>query len=433
MPKFVVIPVGWGHFSYLKLEEIAVITDGGTMSKCYREKDHFVLGAFSDLFPVKRKAWIFSHFHFDHYSLMAAFQKATTSPNRFSHAFLDKGDVVVVPYQSTPECRKAIAGVVNFLVYELISKLPWMTADEATTIIAPWISGGSSVRRIPVKTGDRIIIQSRNASFEYLFLSPNPSLLERLDPLLCRQVSQKIIDALNKAKEKEPERFAELEETLSEIQRRALAALEIAHDSRSSESLTYPLSVDERAYPLSVDERAYPLSVDERDFEEDMLEVDSVETKKVDSVETKKVEISMEKREVVEALKSAQMELKKVLGTKLSKSLNSTSISYALTGKDDRTIIYLGDLQDETLLENAICTFLCRRGFSSRTVLVAPHHGNAWSRCLKCLDPFLTIFTRCDKHLRYNNLRSEYDQFAYHAYITHDSPLELYMENGSYP
>ena len=385
------------------------------MSKCYREKDHFVLGAFSDLFPVKRKAWIFSHFHFDHYSLMAAFQKATTSPNRFSHAFLDKGDVVVVPYQSTPECRKAIAGVVNFLVYELISKLPWMTADEATTIIAPWISGGSSVRRIPVKTGDRIIIQSRNASFEYLFLSPNPSLLERLDPLLCRQVSQKIIDALNKAKEKEPERFAELEETLSEIQRRALAALEIAHDSRSSESLTYPLSVDER------------------DFEEDMLEVDSVETKKVDSVETKKVEISMEKREVVEALKSAQMELKKVLGTKLSKSLNSTSISYALTGKDDRTIIYLGDLQDETLLENAICTFLCRRGFSSRTVLVAPHHGNAWSRCLKCLDPFLTIFTRCDKHLRYNNLRSEYDQFAYHAYITHDSPLELYMENGSYP
>lgn len=407
MPKFVVIPVGWGHFSYLKLEEIAVITDGGTMSKCYREKDHFVLGAFSDLFPVKRKAWIFSHFHFDHYSLMAAFQKATTSPNRFSHAFLDKGDVVVVPYQSTPECRKAIAGVVNFLVYEVISKLPWMTADEATTIIAPWISGGSSVRRIPVKTGDRIIIQSRNASFEYLFLSPNPSLLERLDPLLCRQVSQKIIDALNKAKEKEPERFAELEETLSEIQRRALAALEIAHDSRSSESLTYPLSVDER------------------DFEEDMLEVDSVETKKV--------EISMEKREVVEALKSAQMELKKVLGTKLSKSLNSTSISYALTGKDDRTIIYLGDLQDETLLENAICTFLCRRGFSSRTVLVAPHHGNAWSRCLKCLDPFLTIFTRCDKHLRYNNLRSEYDQFAYHAYITHDSPLELYMENGSYP
>ena len=424
MPKFVVIPVGWGHFSYLKLEEIAVITDGGTMSKCYREKDHFVLGAFSDLFPVKRKAWIFSHFHFDHYSLMAAFQKATTSPNRFSHAFLDKGDVVVVPYQSTPECRKAIAGVVRFLVYEFLSKLPWMTADEATTIIAPWISGGSSVRRIPVKTGDRIIIQSRNASFEYLFLSPNPSLLERLDPLLCRQVSQKIIDALNKAKEKEPERFAELEETLSEIQRRALAALEIAHDSRSSESLTYPLSVDERAYPLSVDER---------DFEEDMLEVDSVETKKVDSVETKKVEISMEKREVVEALKSAQMELKKVLGTKLSKSLNSTSISYALTGKDDRTIIYLGDLQDETLLENAICTFLCRRGFSSRTVLVAPHHGNAWSRCLKCLDPFLTIFTRCDKHLRYNNLRSEYDQFAYHAYITHDSPLELYMENGSYP
>ena len=415
MPKFVVIPVGWGHFSYLKLEEIAVITDGGTMSKCYREKDHFVLGAFSDLFPVKRKAWIFSHFHFDHYSLMAAFQKATTSPNRFSHAFLDKGDVVVVPYQSTPECRKAIAGVVNFLVYELISKLPWMTADEATTIIAPWISGGSSVRRIPVKTGDRIIIQSRNASFEYLFLSPNPSLLERLDPLLCRQASQKIIDALNKAKEKEPERFAELEETLSEIQRRALAALEIAHDSRSSESLTYPLSVDER------------------DFEEDMLEVDSVETKKVDSVETKKVEISMEKREVVEALKSAQMELKKVLGTKLSKSLNSTSISYALTGKDDRTIIYLGDLQDETLLENAICTFLCRRGFSSRTVLVAPHHGSAWSRYLKCLDPFLTIFTRCDKHLRYNNLRSEYDQFAYHAYITHDSPLELYMENGSYP
>ena len=153
----------------------------------------------------------------------------------------------------------------------------------------------------------------------------------------------------------------------------------------------------------------------------------------VDSVETKKVGISMEKREVVEALKSAQMELKKVLGTKLSKSLNSTSISYALTGKDDRTIIYLGDLQGEVLLENAICTFLCRRGFSSRTVLVAPHHGNAWSRYLKCLDPFLTIFTRCDKHLRYNNLRSEYDQFAYHAYITHDSPLELYMENGSYP
>ena len=407
MPKFVVIPVGWGHFSYLKLEEIAVITDGGTMSKCYREKDPFVLGAFSDLFPVKRKAWIFSHFHFDHYSLMAAFQKATTSPNRFSHAFLDKGDVVVVPYQSTPEYRKAIAGVVRFLAYEVISKLPWMTADEATTIIAPWISGGSSVRRIPVKTGDRIIIQSRNASFEYLFLSPNPSLLERLDPLLCRQVSQKIIDALNKAKEKEPERFAELEETLSEIQRRALAALEIAHDSRSSESLTYPLSVDER------------------DFEEDMLEVDSVETKKVG--------ISMEKREVVEALKLAQMELKKVLGTKLSKSLNSTSISYALTGKDDRTIIYLGDLQGEVLLENAICTFLCRRSFSSRTVLVAPHHGNAWSRYLKCLDPFLTIFTRCDKHLRYNNLRSEYDQFAYHAYITHDSPLELYMENGSYP
>ena len=172
------------------------------MSKCYREKDPFVLGAFSDLFPVKRKAWIFSHFHFDHYSLMAAFQKATTSPNRFSHAFLDKGDVVVVPYQSTPECRKAIAGVVNFLVYEVISKLPWMTADEATTIIAPWISGGSSVRRIPVKTGDRIIIQSRNASFEYLFLSPNPSLLERLDPLLCRQASQKLSTPLIKLRKR---------------------------------------------------------------------------------------------------------------------------------------------------------------------------------------------------------------------------------------
>lgn len=397
--KFVVVPVGWGHFSYLKLEGIAVITDGGTMGKCYRTRDPFVLNGFDELYSV-RKVWIFSHFHFDHYSLMAAFQKATETRNW--PPFIGKDDWVVVPYQSTPECRKAIADVIGFLAFYLLKELPRITVDEALTIVAPWVSGGSSVKRIAVRAEDRIIIESKDALFEYLFLSPNPFLLERLDPLLCVEVSKKIVQAFEKIKEEEPERFREFEEIFYEIKGKILGVLEVAHDCNIREPLTYRIRVGE----------GFKEGASETDFRENVGE------------------ISMQERVVIDALKSAQRNLKRVLGKRISRSLNSTSISYALTGRSGHPIIYLGDLQDESLINDAIHTLLYQRGFPKQSILIAPHHGNAWGCCLARLDPFLTVFTRCNKHFNWrNNLAREYDRFGYHAYITHGNPLEFSISN----
>jgi hypothetical protein len=386
-PKFVVVPVGWGHFSYLKLRKMAAITDGGTMRKCYRVRDPFILQAFEDLIYA-RKLWIFSHFHFDHYSLMAAFQKVTTTSKKFSNTFLVKGDHVAIPYLHTPECRMAIANVTAFLAHRLIEKLPGITKDEAIAIIAPWLSEKSSVKLMPVRAGDRIILTSKDASFEYLFLSPNPALLREFCWTSCREISEKINKTLDGLENKD---------IFSTVQQKTKEALERAHEGVSREPATYRINADEEG------------------FEENLSEVQP------------KSEVIYKSTRVVDALSKAQVELKKVLKGTNIKSLNNTSLSYALTWECVSSIIYLSDLDQKKLLQSAIYTFIRQKGLLSSIMLFAPHHGNAWCKCLRCLEPVLTVFTRCDAHyIRWRSeWQMEYDQLAPQAYVTHNSSLEF--------
>ena len=387
--RLAIMPVGWGFSSLHTVDYgksvAVVITDGGSLPKCYdyvaKRQRHLVCELKDALACSDLVAWIISHFDYDHISLVAQLLKV-----------IDKSaDICIMPFTySEQACREALASYLAFVAYELgRPRLP-----EALE------SALSRCRAIKLaKRGFKLRIDD---SVYYEFLWPSHTHIG--SPDVCSRIQKELERRINESCERDRDRCRNLKDLSTMIREKLDKLAKIGDakpvDKSGSENdeldIRDILSQRERAGERSYEESARPHPIENLLSEEYVTYTGYRFSRALELYELREVKKSLENAySLAYIIRSSQpQEMRLEVSTEgegpictyQELSLSNSTSNKALSD----VLIYLGDLDDSSA-ERALEGYIPTRVL----ILVPAHHGNSWPSAMRKVSARLTYLNRC--------------------------------------
>jgi len=381
-----VVPVGWGFLSLHTVElggSVAIVTDGGAVSPCYRELVRYprlIHNLAETIESSDLIIWIISHFDYDHISLMSQLLKYT---DRYA-------DVCIIPFTySVKVCREALATYIALITHEI-----WITimVPRAPTFPETLQAMLRRCRRKVLMGRGSIIRVDRDVHYEFLW--PDPNHISGVEK--CKRIQEELKRKIDESCKRNRQACNELRETVDKMSGEVesiinkliddaelVKELDIRDILRQREGLREKWRAN---FLIDMQEITFRLS---EDIEKCFLEA----LKKYDLREVKeRLENVYSLAYVLRSSEPVNSEIEIMEGYD-QPCILCTHTSRRFFSSGENILMYLGDLDDSSIgfaLEGYVPTYV--------SILVPAHHGNRWHNVLSKIRARITYLNRCDIH-----------------------------------